>query len=141
MEVGDALTGEGQPSCLDRILMGDDDHIPVGVIPIQSSCDFRQTLGNLHQLLIHELQTFRVLEIGLELARETLRNRIPRVSAPSFHERPIGEVRVDANRDSGAGCDLFGCAESALLWGGPDSDHGSRAEIAADPAGLLEPVR
>jgi hypothetical protein len=70
VEGREVLSGEVETGRLDDILMGDDDHIAVGMLLIERSGHGGGALGHIGELLLDEVQSLRVVEVGLQLAGE-----------------------------------------------------------------------
>jgi hypothetical protein len=62
--------GETETGRLDSILMGDDDHVAMGVLLVQFAGDRRHPLRNFGDLLGDEVESRRVVQVSLELTGE-----------------------------------------------------------------------
>lgn len=120
--------------------MRDDDDVTVGVLLIESPRHCGHSVRHLDEALTGEGEVLRVLQVGLEVAREDAGDVPPRMTLPSTDHGPLGQAGIDLHRHTGARRDRFPSAQGAFQWGGPDGHDRPGAEITSHPFGLLDAV-
>jgi hypothetical protein len=77
-------SGEMKTGGLDRVLVGDDHNIAMGMLDVETPGHRADPLCNLPDLLIEEIEAGGMTQVSLQLSGEPRRDRVPGMSAPTL---------------------------------------------------------
>lgn len=137
-QVGERAATQAEAARLHGVLVADQQNVAFSVPLVQLTCDTGDSVSQLLQGFVAEIEIPRGLQVALELARPLLGQVLPGHTGPIISESPFGEIRMDANWELEPGCDHGCCFEGSLEWRAPNGEDRTPNEVLGGRRSLFD---